>query len=147
MHTYLFRHGGRPVWLSRFVAALAAVFATIVLASCASSQGNIGTTQVTQTAKGFAVEVILKDYEIVMPESVPAGEITFNITNAGQHPHNLEVDVAGTNRRLDNDLKPGETHALIVPLSAGTYDIECPVALHAPRGMRRKLTVTGATGR
>jgi len=118
-----------------------------VLASCASSQGKVGTTQVTPTVRGNAVEVILRDYEIVMPESVPAGEVTFNITNAGSHDHNLLIDLKGTKRRLDNDLKPGETHALIVPLSPGTYDVICPVGAHSTLGMRRKLTVTGQGGR
>ena len=96
---------------------LICAFAILALASCATSQGNVGTTQVTPTARGSAVEVILKDYEIVMPESVPAGEVTFNITNAGGHDHNLEIDLKGTKRRLDKDLKPGETHTLIVPLT------------------------------
>jgi len=125
---------------------LVCAFAVIVLTSCASSQGKVGTTQVTPTARGSAVEVILRDYEIVMPESVPAGEVTFNITNAGSHDHNLVVDLKGTKRRLDKDLKPGETHALIVPLSPGTYDVECPVGTHSTLGMRRKLTVTGQGG-
>ena len=125
---------------------LICAFAIVALASCASSQGNVGTTQVTPTARGSAVEVILTHYEIVMPESVPAGEVTFNITNAGSHDHNLEIDLKGTKRRLDKDLKPGETHALIVPLSPGTYDVECPVGAHEQRGMRRKLTVTGQGG-
>ena len=66
---------------SRAAAALAGAFAVIVLASCASSQGKVGSTQVTPTNKGSVVEVILKDYEIVMPESMPAGEATCNITN------------------------------------------------------------------
>lgn len=121
-----------------------AMFATFVLAACASSQGKTASTQVTPTARGSAVEVILKDYEILMPESVPAGELTFNITNAGKHGHNFEVEVSDNNKRkLDAELKPGETKTLIVALTPGTYSIECPVGLHSAQGMRRKLTVTG----
>ena len=136
----------RGTWANRAALALASAIAVVVLASCASSQGNVGTTQVTPTVRGSAVEVILKDYEIVMPESVPAGEVTFNITNAGSHDHDLEIDLRGTKRRLDKALKPGETGKLIVPLSPGTYDVECPVGAHEQRGMRRKLTVTGQGG-
>src|SRR4029453_11706789 len=127
----------------RAITALVATFAIVTLTSCASSQGKVGSTQVTPTTKGSAVEVILKDYEIQMPDSVPAGEVTFSITNAGAHSHNFEIDLRGTKRRMDNDLKPGETGKLIVALSSGTYDVQCPVGLHSTQGMRRKLTVSG----
>jgi uncharacterized cupredoxin-like copper-binding protein len=136
-------HTLRSLWTSRVVVAVVALVATVAMTACASSQGKTWTTQVTSTARGSTVEVILKDYEIVMPESVPAGEITFNITNAGGHPHNLEVELPGNKRRLDNDLKPGESRTLVVTMIPGTYSIECPVGLHSPQGMRRKLLVTG----
>jgi uncharacterized cupredoxin-like copper-binding protein len=129
--------------LRTYVVALVALLATIALASCASSQGKIGTTQVTPTARGSAVEVILKDYEILMPESVPAGEVTFSVTNAGNHFHDFEVEVNGQRRHVDNGVKPGETRTLVVALTPGTYSVECPVGMHEQRGMRRKLTVTG----
>src|SRR5262245_708639 len=131
---------------TRAAAALAAAFATVLLISCASSQGKVGTTQVTQTAKGSAVEVILKDYEIQMPESVPAGEVTFNVTNAGSHDHNFEIELRGGKRSLGRVLKPGDTQTLTVGLTPGTYDVVCPVSFHATRGMRKKLTVTGVGG-
>jgi len=145
MNIFVWTRVARAQWASA-AAALVGAFAVIALASCASSQGKVGSTQVTPTAKGSVVEVILKDYEIVMPESVPSGEVTFNITNAGSHDHNLEIDLKGTKRRLDAALKPGETHALIVPLSPGTYDVLCPMTGHSALGMRRKLTVTGQGG-
>ena len=131
--------------LNRAAVALAAALTTVFLISCASSQGKTGTTQVTPTAKGAAVEVILKDYEIQMPESVPAGDVTFNITNAGSHDHNFEIDLKSGKRRLENDLKPGDSHTLTVNLTPGTYDVLCPVSFHSTRGMRRKLTVSGSS--
>lgn len=146
MNTHLAGYIDRASWASRAASLLAVAFAAVTLASCASSQGKVGTTQVTETAKGPAVEVILKDYEIVMPESVPAGTITFNITNAGSHSHNLEIDLRGTKRRLDHDLKPGDTKTLTVALTPGTYDVKCPVSFHAMRGMKRTLTVAGQSG-
>ena len=124
-------------------ALLIAVSAAVVLSACSSSQGKVGTTQVTQTATGPVAEVILKDYEIVMPESVPSGTVTFNVTNAGSHDHNLSIDVGGTKKRMDADLKPGATGKLVVALTPGTYDIDCPVGMHATMGMRRKLAVLG----
>ena len=136
-------HIARTRWAGRAAALVAAACASVLLISCASSQGKTGTTQVTPTVKGSAVEVILKDYEIQMPESVPAGDVTFNVTNAGSHDHNFEIDLKGNKRRLDNDLKPGDSHTLTVSLTPGTYDVICPVSFHSTRGMRRKLTVTG----
>jgi uncharacterized cupredoxin-like copper-binding protein len=125
----------------------AAVFvvacAAIMLSACSSSQGRVGTTQVTQTATGPVVEVILKDYEIVMPDSVPPGTVKFNITNAGSHDHNFQIDVGGTKKHLDSDVKPGGTATLVVALTSGTYDVICPVSVHSTMGMRRKLTVPG----
>jgi len=144
MTSILRRHIGRASWSNRAGAALVAIVAAMVLTSCASSQGKTGATQVTPTARGAAVEVILKDYEILMPESVSAGEITFTVTNAGTHDHNFEVEVGSNNkRRIENGLKPGESKTLVVSLTPGTYSIECPVGLHSTQGMRRKLTVTG----
>ena len=131
--------------LGRAAAAIAAALTTVLLIGCASSQGKTGTTQVTQTAKGPAVEVILKDYEIQMPDTVPAGEVTFNITNAGSHDHNFEIDLKGGKRHLDSNLKPGDSRTLTVSLTPGTYDVVCPVSLHSTMGMRRKLTVSGSS--
>jgi len=31
----------------------------------------------------------------------------------------------------------------VVSLTSGTYDVECPVGVHATMGMRRKLMVPG----
>jgi plastocyanin len=123
---------------------LVAACAAILLSACSSSQGKVGTTQVTETAAGPVAEVILKDYEIVMPESVPPGTVKFNITNAGTHDHNFQIEVNGTRKHLDNDLKPGATGTLVVALTSGTYDVACPVGMHSTMGMRRKLTVPGS---
>ena len=133
----------RAPWTGRLAAMAVAACAIVILSACSSSQGKVGTTQVTQTAAGPVAEVILKDYEIVMPESVPPGTVKFNITNAGTHDHNFQIDVNGAKKRLDSDLKPGGTGTLVVALTSGTYDVVCPVSVHSTMGMRRKLTVPG----
>jgi len=133
----------KRAWVSRAAVAAVAACAVIMLTACSSSQGKVGTTQVTQTAAGPVVEVILKDYEITMPDSVPPGTVKFNITNAGTHDHNFQIDLKGTKKRLDTDVKPGGTATLVVALTSGTYDVECPVGVHATMGMRRKLMVPG----
>ncbi|HEX5070432.1 MAG TPA: cupredoxin domain-containing protein [Vicinamibacterales bacterium] len=139
----MFLHRKRARWIGRVAAVFMAAGAVIMLSACSSSQGKVGTTQVTETAAGPVAEVILKDYEIVMPESVPPGTVKFNITNAGSHDHNFQIEVGDTKKRLDADLKPGATGTLVVALTSGTYDVECPVGLHSTMGMRRKLMVPG----
>ena len=141
MYTSVSTTRARSMYRAATVLALGC--AALILSACSSSQGKVGTTQVTQTAAGPVVEVILKDYEITMPDSVPPGTVKFNITNAGTHDHNFQIDLKGTKKRLDSDVKPGGTATLVVALTSGTYDVECPVGVHATMGMRRKLMVPG----
>jgi len=141
MYTTVSTTRARSIYRAATVLALGC--AALILSACSSSQGKVGTTQVTQTAAGPVVEVILKDYEIVMPDSVPPGTVKFNITNAGTHDHNFQIDLSGTKKRLDADLKPGATGTLVVALASGTYDVVCPVSVHSTMGMRRKLIVPG----
>ena len=117
-------------------------FVALVTTSCASSQGKVGGTQVTPTATGAQCDVNLKEYEILMPDSVPAGSVTFKVKNTGSHDHSFLIKGTGVDQGLGGPLKTGETKDLTVTLTAGTYDIECPVTGHAALGMRRKLTVT-----
>ncbi len=49
---------------------------------------------------------------------------------------------AGGVRGLDQVLTPGAAGSLRVDLQPGLYDLYCPVADHAGRGMRPKLKVT-----
>jgi uncharacterized cupredoxin-like copper-binding protein len=140
----MFPYTNRTRGIGRTALALCAACAVVILVACSSSQGKVGTTQVTQTAAGPVVEVILKDYEIQMPDSVPPGTVKFNITNAGQHDHSFQIDVNGTKKSLEGGLKPGATGTLVVALASGTYDVICPVGVHATMGMRRKLMVPGS---
>jgi uncharacterized cupredoxin-like copper-binding protein len=122
---------------------LGIVCGSILIASC-SSQGKIGGTQVTSTATGSRCEVNLKEYEILMPDTVPAGSVTFKVSNTGKHDHSFHIKGNGIDQGLEGGVKPAESKDLTVTLAAGTYDIECPVTGHAALGMHRKLTVTPA---
>lgn len=92
------------------------------------------------------VEVSLVDYEINMPSTLPAGPTTFRVRNDGNSEHSFEVEGQGVEEALETPLQPGGTATLEVDLSPGSYEIYCPVADHADRGMRMTLEVTESEG-
>lgn len=92
-------------------------------------------------AHGEMVHVILKDYEIQMPSTLPAGPTTLHVMNQGQHEHALEVEGQGIEKETPR-LAPGEETRLDVTLQPGTYTVYCPVSDHASdKGMKVQLTV------
>jgi plastocyanin len=96
-----------------------------------------------EAAESFAVEVILTEWAIDMPTSVPAGTVIFTVTNTGTVSHNFEIEGNDIEQTFETDLAPGETRVLEVELQPGTYEVYCPVSGHAENGMERELTVTG----
>lgn len=98
------------------------------------------------TAVGDEVQVSLTDFSIEMPETLPAGPTTFRVSNDGAVEHNFEVEGQGMEEELEENLAPGGTGTLQVDLEPGTYEIYCPVADHADRGMRMELTVQAGGG-
>jgi uncharacterized cupredoxin-like copper-binding protein len=111
------------------VAALAAFGAALVITACAPAAQE--------------VEVGLTEFEIDMPASIAAGDVTFNISNMGTFPHNFEIEGEGVEEVLPEDLAPGESGTLEVTLEPGTYTIYCPVEGHRGEGMETELEVTG----
>lgn len=73
-------------------------------------------------------------------DALPAGEITFQISNTGSQAHSLAIDGGGITARSD-PVPPGGAGSLTVQLDAGTYRLYCPDAAagepHATRGMSR----------
>lgn len=87
------------------------------------------------------VLVTLTEYEIDIADTVLAGQIAFEVTNAGSILHNFRVQGEGTDVSFPNDLQPGETAVLEVALEPGAYVVTCPIANHAALGMRKEVTV------
>lgn len=85
-------------------------------------------------------EVHLIEYEIHMPETVPAGRVAFNVENGGKEDHAFEIEGNGVHQQTQV-LKRGDTTALEVNLTPGTYTIYCPVDGHKGKGMRKTVTV------
>jgi plastocyanin len=92
---------------------------------------------------GATVAVSLTDFAIDPANpTVEAGTVTFDVSNDGQAPHNLEVEGQGVEEELPEDLGAGESGQLTVELSEpGTYEWYCPVGEHADMGMEGELTV------
>ena len=60
---------------------------------------------------GEQVPVSLTEFAITMPATLPAGEVTFAITNDGTFTHNFEIENEdlGVEEELETPLEPGET--------------------------------------
>lgn len=92
------------------------------------------------TAASPIQEVHLIEYAIHMPDTVPAGRISFNVENGGKEKHAFEVEGNGVRQKTE-ELTRGNTAALSVDLKPGTYTVYCPVEGHAAKGMKRTLVV------
>ena len=90
------------------------------------------------------VRVRLSEWNVdLMPAVVPPGPIVFQAINSGTIPHALEVEGHGIERSVPQ-LQPGASARLEVRLSAGTYEVYCPVGKgsHQMLGMKSHLTVS-----
>jgi uncharacterized cupredoxin-like copper-binding protein len=85
-------------------------------------------------------EVHLIEYQIHMPQSVPAGKLAFNVENGGKEDHAFEIEGNGVHQQT-TVLKRGDTTALEVDLKPGTYTVYCPVDGHKDKGMKTTLVV------
>lgn len=100
------------------------------------------TTSESEAGGGETVAVSETDFAIDPANpTVQAGTVTFEVTNNGQAPHNLEVEGNGIEEELESDLQAGDSGTLTVDLEPGTYEWYCPVGDHAEQGMEGELTV------
>jgi uncharacterized cupredoxin-like copper-binding protein len=142
----------------RRLLAPAALALALVAAACEGGGG------------GGTVEVTLVEYAIAAnPSSIPAGEVTFQVTNEGPEdlhelyvfrtdlaPDQLPTNPDGT---VDEDAEgielvgeteefpPGESRTLTLNLEAGSYVLVCNIyeeeeqEAHYAEGMRASFTV------
>lgn len=120
---------------------LVAVMALLV-AACQTDDSTAGGTP----APGdHFVEVVLTEHEIEMPDSAPAGEVSFRLNNQGEQTHSFQVEGDGVDEQLRLEVMPGATEVLNVELEPGTYTVWCPIADHRDRGMEAEIEITEAT--
>jgi hypothetical protein len=86
-----------------------------------------------------AVEVLVTDDELAMPDSVPAGLTVFEVTNNGTAEHGFAIE--GHDEQLDQ-LAIDELATLEVELEPGTYTVYSPMPGDRDAGLERQLTVT-----
>jgi hypothetical protein len=92
------------------------------------------------------VSAKLSEWTIQLSETVvPAGPVSFTVTNMGSIPHGFEVEGKGVEKEIPT-IKPGETATLTLRLTAGDYEVYCPVGgdSHKKLGMLTHLRVADA---
>ena len=93
---------------------------------------------------GTAVQATLKEWAITLSQSeVPAGKVTFTVTNEGMMAHNFTVVDSSGNivNGTPNFAGPQGPQTLSVDLQAGNYTVLCTLPGHAARGQKAELVV------
>jgi plastocyanin len=138
-----------PAIVAVAVAALVAAFA---LAACGGDDDDDTTAASETTAEattedqassggGETIPVAESDYKLDPADpTAKAGEITFELSNDGEAPHNLEVEGNGV-EEVSETIQPGDSTSFTVELEAGTYEIYCAIDGHKELGMEGELTV------
>ncbi len=135
---------------------IAAVLCTLAACGDDGEEGGSATKGAAKTARstaptkpsGSAVATVkVRETEFALdpqdPEIPKPGLVQFDVTNAGQVPHALEVE--GPDGEVETEtIKPGGKATLKADLSRpGSYVWYCPVADHERRGMKGRITVAG----
>ena len=88
-------------------------------------------------ATGTSVSVTSTEFKFKLSKtSVPAGSVTFTLTNHGKIPHDFKI--GGKKTPL---VKPGKSAKITVTLKKGKAAYLCTVPGHAALGMKGTLTV------
>ena len=114
----------------------------------ATGASTTGTSTTPAAASGPVVATVrVRETEFKLdppnPRIPKPGVVEFDVTNAGEVPHALEVE--GPNGEVETEtIEPGRKATLRADLSkAGTYVWYCPVGDHEKRGMKGEITVAG----
>jgi uncharacterized cupredoxin-like copper-binding protein len=154
----------------RTTRVLAVIGVAVVLAACAAD-GEGGASATSGDTEGTTIDVTLQEWAVVVAEtSMPAGEVTFAITNEGPEDvhefvifktdldvselptdENGVVDESGEGIEVVDeveDIPVGDSAELTVTLDAGSYALVCNIysedesEAHYQMGMRTAFTAT-----
>ena len=123
----------------------------VVLAGCGGKSGGSNTAAAPSGGGGGGQTIQVKESEYKLTPSsftvAKPGKVTFEVTNAGQTDHALEVEGNGVEEETST-ISPGSSAKLTVDLSKnGTYEVYCPIDNHRAMGMEAKLVVGGGSAR
>ena len=133
------------MWAKTFVALMLIAVATSTLVlgvvgvvAIANSDGGSGSA--SGGTSGTVVQVQLTEFAVTMsPDTVPPGDVTFQVFNNGSVDHNFKITELGVETAM---LKPGSGEELVVEgMDVGAYNILCTVAGHDAAGMKAVFNV------
>lgn len=113
----------------------------LALAGCFRESDENTNEGIDSTPGEVAVEVLLTDASIEMPDEIEAGPVVFEVTNGGTEPHGFAIE--GVDSQLD--LRVDQLDTVRTELEPGTYTVYSPVEGDREAGLERELTVTEAS--
>lgn len=138
------------------VLALALLVVPLLFAACGDDDDDDTSAAETAAAEDTAAEddaaeessgggetIQISETEFAIDPSdvsAAAGDVSFEVTNDGSIPHDLEVEGNGV-EEVTPTIDPGGTETLTASLEAGTYELYCTIGDHADQGMTGELTV------
>jgi uncharacterized cupredoxin-like copper-binding protein len=150
----------------KLLGGVASIAIALILAACSGSGSPSAsqTTAATSGGGGTTVNVSETEFKIEMDNtSIPAGSVTFNVTNKGTIPHEFVVfktddapdalpmasDEPEVNEDASDlesmgeveDVEPGTSKSFTATLEPGKYVAICNVEGHYSSGMHIPFTV------
>jgi len=105
------------------------------------------TSSAIAAAQSVAVPVTLTEWKIELArDTVPAGPVTFRLSNKGTVTHGFYVRGEGVDKG-SREVAAGASGTFSVTLKPGMYEVFCPMSdnSHKAAGMVKTLVVTAAT--
>lgn len=120
-------------------------------ASGGSSSSSAASSGSSSSGSGGTVKVSEKEWSITVngtamskgqgDVNVPAGTVTFDIKNDGSVTHEFEIQGNGVDKKT-GAIDPGKSTTLTVDLTAGKYEVFCPIPGHKEAGMDGFVTAS-----
>jgi plastocyanin len=132
---------GRNRLMTMRTALVALALVALVAAAC---QAEDETTGATPAPGDHFVNVTLTEHAIELPDSAPAGEVSFQLRNDGDMDHRFAIEGNGVEDAIRVAISPGATETWTIELEPGTYTVWCPIGDHRERGMEAQIEITEA---
>jgi plastocyanin len=115
------------------------VIPMIVVAAVAIWRNDDSSSSAAASTASSSIDLVLSEFAIEGPMSVPAGDVTLRLTNEGSAEHNVAVRELGV--VSPNIGSGGSAELTLGELGPGTYELYCDIPGHAEAGMVNTLTV------